>query len=447
MRARKIYPNWVEKYRQKGTNISCIKGRYYLYAVSSVWNKEKKRAQKITTGYLGRITEEGLIPPKEKTLKVDMPITVKEYGASNVLNTIGGDILNELRNAFPAHGELIFTIAALRVIERCPFKRVEHFYNKSFLSETFKGLKLSGKDLSFFLNDFGGNREQIAKFMKHFIAGNEHIVFDGTNIVSKSEKMSINRVGYNASRSYDPQVNLLYAFACDIKLPVYYRIIPGNVRDITAFKLSVSEAGLENMVIVADKGFGSEANFNMLNDAGLKYIIPLKRNSSLFDTSKLESGNKASFDGYFMFNERPIWHYRVNNDVIVFLDVDLKNCEERRYLTNIENNIEGYTMSGFIENQYKFGTLVVKSNVLKTPQEIYNLYKERREIEQSFDFLKNLLEQDKSFMQNEQSLETWAFINHVSLMLNYKIYNLLREKGLLSKFSVSDLLSNITVVI
>jgi len=59
-----MYPDWVVKHKQKGTNISCIDGRYYLYEVSSVWNKEKGRAQKVTNKYLGRITEDGFIPSK-----------------------------------------------------------------------------------------------------------------------------------------------------------------------------------------------------------------------------------------------------------------------------------------------------------------------------------------------------------------------------------------------
>ena len=43
-----MYPEWVTKHRRKGTNISCIRGKYYLYEVGSKWNKEKGRAQKIT---------------------------------------------------------------------------------------------------------------------------------------------------------------------------------------------------------------------------------------------------------------------------------------------------------------------------------------------------------------------------------------------------------------
>ncbi len=44
-----------------------MKGRDYLYEVSSKWNKEKKRAQKITGKILGRITEDkGFTPSGER---------------------------------------------------------------------------------------------------------------------------------------------------------------------------------------------------------------------------------------------------------------------------------------------------------------------------------------------------------------------------------------------
>ena len=84
------YPDWVERQRRPGTNISCIRGKYYLYEATSVWNKEKGRAQKKTGKYLGRITEDGLIPPKQKQDKVHLTHpTMREYGASSPLCEIG----------------------------------------------------------------------------------------------------------------------------------------------------------------------------------------------------------------------------------------------------------------------------------------------------------------------------------------------------------------------
>ena len=441
----KMYPEWVLKHKIKGTNISCINGRYYLYEVGSVWNKEKGRAQKITKKYLGRITQEGLVAPKDKKEKMISSVSVKEYGASSVILELGADIQFELKKVFPNQAETLFALAALRVIESNPFKRMERAYKHSYLSEILKDLKLSGKDISVFLKEFGDNRDKMVEFMRGFIGDNEHILFDGTSIISKSEKMDINRLGYNAHRKYEPQINLLYAFAYDSRTPVYYRIVPGNVRDVSAFKLSIAETKINNLVVVADKGFGSKANFELLEKSKIKYIVPLRRNNGMFDMSKLEAGNKSVFDGYFLFNERPIWYYKTEG-AIIYIDNDLKNEEEKDYILRIEKCLEGYTKEGFINRQYKFGVIVLKTNLDKSPQEIYCLYKERREIEQSFDFLKNLLEQDKSYMQNEKSLESWAFINHLALMLNYKIYNLLRINKLLSKYSVSDFISHLKYI-
>lgn len=39
------YPNWVLKFKQKGTLVMRRGDEYYLYRVSSKWNLERKRSQ------------------------------------------------------------------------------------------------------------------------------------------------------------------------------------------------------------------------------------------------------------------------------------------------------------------------------------------------------------------------------------------------------------------
>jgi hypothetical protein len=439
------YPDWVLRHKTKGTNISHIQGKYYLYAVSSVWDKEKKRAKKITNAYLGRITEDGLIPPKRKQGTTPKSITVKEYGASSFFCETGSDILEKLKEVFPDKAEKLFTIAVIRAITHCPFKRVEFYYKQSYLSEIFGNINLSNTCLTSFLREAGSDRERIAHFLSCFISGSKHLIFDATNIISKSEKMDINRVGYNNKKQFEPQVNLLYAFALESKMPVYYRVLPGQIRDVTALKLTIEESRLKDVTLVADKGFGSAANFEMLEESGIGYIVPLKRNSALFDKEPIIQGDKGGFDGYFLWKKRPVWHYNGIIDgkrVIVFLDEALKASEESDYLNRVEKNLEGYTSGRFLQKQYDFGTIIIKTNLALSADEVYGLYKERGEIEQTFDFLKNLLGQDKSYMQNGNSFEAWTFINHLTLLLNYKIYNLLRVSKKLKKYSVTDLVSH-----
>jgi len=57
------HPDWVMKHKAKGTEIRKFRNYYYLYKIRSEYDKEKKRAKKITEKFLGKITEEGLINP------------------------------------------------------------------------------------------------------------------------------------------------------------------------------------------------------------------------------------------------------------------------------------------------------------------------------------------------------------------------------------------------
>src|SRR3990170_7833447 len=57
------HPDWAVKFKTKNTELRLIRGRYYLYNITSKWDPEKKRTKKVTLGSVVVITEEyGLIP-------------------------------------------------------------------------------------------------------------------------------------------------------------------------------------------------------------------------------------------------------------------------------------------------------------------------------------------------------------------------------------------------
>ena len=51
-----------------------------------------------------------------------------------------------------------------------------------------------------------------------------------------------------------------------------------------------------------------------------------------------------------------------------------------------------------------------------------------RLIASMFDLFKNILDSDKSHMQNEETLQGWIFMNHLALLAVYKIYHILQDK-------------------
>ena len=57
------HPDWVQKHKIPNSEIRCIRGKYYLYGITSVWCLEKKRTKKKTLKQIGVIDPEfGLIP-------------------------------------------------------------------------------------------------------------------------------------------------------------------------------------------------------------------------------------------------------------------------------------------------------------------------------------------------------------------------------------------------
>ena len=103
-----------------------------------------------------------------------------------------------------------------------------------------------------------------------------------------------------------------------------------------------------------------------------------------------------------------------------------------------------YECSGI---QDTFGTFSILTNLsTKTPLEIYEFYKSRMEVETAFDAFKNTLQADRTYMQNDQSLEGWMFINYLALLAYWRILKLLVSKELLSKVSIKDLLIHLSYI-
>lgn len=77
-------PEWVAKYKVKGTEVRLLNGRYYLYSISSKRVKGKKWPQKVTGPFLGTITQEGLILPKKRVGKTRSESLSKEQTESSM---------------------------------------------------------------------------------------------------------------------------------------------------------------------------------------------------------------------------------------------------------------------------------------------------------------------------------------------------------------------------
>jgi hypothetical protein len=64
----------------------------------------------------------------------------------------------------------------------------------------------------------------------------EYLAYDTTSISSYSELVKLVKYGYNKDGERLPQINLAMVFGEKSGLPVYYRLLPGNVGDVAPWK-------------------------------------------------------------------------------------------------------------------------------------------------------------------------------------------------------------------
>ena len=447
-------PEWVRRQKTKGTEVRRMAGGvYYLYKVSSVWDPAKGRARKITERYLGKLTPHGLVGPKhDRMLEMLKEVSVKEFGASSFMIELCSDVIELVRRYYPEAWEEMIVLSMIRLFHSSPLKNVVHHYGSSHLSDAFPEANVSPRSLSTLLSSIGMRRERAVAFMKNFIGGkhheHEHAVIDLTHIFSLSEGVITATLGHNADGDHLPQVNFILILSLDKMRPSFFRLVPGSIGDVSIIAATLREAWIESAVLIGDKGFYSSRNASFLEEGKLRYVLPLKRSSSLIDYSVLRSGNKRELDGYFLFERRVVWYSeRKIGDarrVILFLDDELGAEEQKDFISHVDDG--KLTIREYYRRQFSMGTIAVITNCEFKPRRVFELLKSRVNIEQLFDTLKNTLHSDRSYMRDDAHLQGWMFINFISLLMYYRVYELLLRKELLDRHTPKDVVLHLSRV-
>ncbi|GHT61522.1 hypothetical protein AGMMS50239_12620 [Bacteroidia bacterium] len=467
-------PEWIQQFKEPLTEIRLINGTFYKYQVKYVYDKQKKRSAKKTICLLGKITEtEGFVPSSKNELRLrneELPqVDIKTFGVYNLFSELMKEEISSLGTFFDEeHTETMLSFAMMRWAHQTPIKRAREYHSHDFCSELWATKSFSDKIVSSTLKYFGENRQAVVAWMKTQLKDvpdeQNFVLMDSTHTLSVSENLAVNAKGYNPDFDFDKQIRLMYLFSAQMKQPVYYRLINGNITDVKSMALCIHEMNVKNKVVfIADKGFFSTENIEMMKEEELSYIIPLHRNNSLIDFSPLEKQNFKKELSYFLFQDRIIWYYSYKNgdyNMITFLDEALRIKEEKDYLSRIETYPENYSREGFDGKLNRFGTLTIIYDIenqinieeknkkekkkpakeKKIEQVIYESYKQRNDVEVMFDSYKNCLDADVSYMQNRYVMVGWLFANFLAMIAYYKLYSRLLQAEQLSKHSPKDII-------
>ena len=248
---------------------------------------------------MGKITEkEGFIPSSKDVLRrksEELPqVGIKTFGVYNLFLEMMKEEITSLKDFFGNEmAEVLLSFSMMRWAYQTPIKRAANYHWHDFCSEHWATKEMSDKTVSMKLKYFGENREKVVGWMQSLLKGvpeNEQnfVLMDSTHSLSVSENLAVNAKGYNPNFDFEKQIRLMYLFSAQMKQPVYYRLINGNITDVKFMSLCIKEMNVQGRVVfIADKGFFSAENIAGMDEENLSYIIPFHRNNSMIDFSPL----------------------------------------------------------------------------------------------------------------------------------------------------------------
>ena len=174
----------------------------------------------------------------------------------------------------------------------------------------------------------------------------------------------------------------------------------------------------------------------------IEYLTPVKRNSKEYSKEPLNSPGFKGFHGRFVYHGRIIWYFEQPHNegdkhrYFLYLDETLRHLEQSLLTDKIGKESKS-DLDKIAEKQLLSGTICLKTSLMdKDARMIYNIYKTRENIEQLFDIYK--VEEDfaTTGMHSAETQEACFFINHLSIMMAYRVYEKLVENENLKKYSL-----------
>jgi transposase len=490
-----------------------IKGVEYVYEDYPYWCKEAKQSRHNRV-YIGKLGPDGELIPNKAYLSRQREIAEKEvtqspikpasrcyFGATHLLDeisTITG-VKDDLKACFPDHYEILLSLAYYLVLESdSPMYRFPrwahdhqhpgwHPYSSQRISELMRAISESGK-LNFFIKQSQRRMEK------------EYLAYDTTSVSSWSEYIKAVRYGMNKDHDNLPQVNMALIFGEESSLPVYYRVLPGNINDVSTIRKLLRDINfleIKKLKLVMDRGFFSTNNINALYREHHKFLISVKTNigfvSGLVEEAKATIKHYSNYDinhDVYYLGSTEKWPYThkdrhgkaVKEDRKIYVHIyynGIRAEEEKtrfsralakteaalrskaeltKYQTSLKENylIVKETPKRGITIQYKneaiekhmdnIGYFVLLSNDIKDSVAALEIYRKKDMVEKAFDNLKERLEMKRTSVHSDGTLAGKFFIQFLALIFVSYIHKHMRDNDLYRNYTMQSLLDSLDVI-
>jgi len=504
----------VDECKETKIRTQLIKGVHYVYEDYPYWDKTTKqnRHKRVYIGKLGQdgeflpnkhyLSQQSKIDEKETEVPDILPVKRFYYGATHLLDEIGSSmgIEEDLRICFPDHYQMILSLAYYLVLGNGnPLYR---FSRWSFDHQHPYGKDIPSQRISELLTDIPESAKlKFFKLQRERHHENEYVAYDTTSVSSYSEYIKAVRYGKNKDQDNLPQINLGLLFGEKSGLPIYYRVLPGNINDVSTMQKFVTDMKfleINKPKVVTDRGFCSTKNINELYKNHFKFLVSSKTNNSfvseLLNKAKTEMHDYKHYDlnhELYCWSSMEWWPYvqkdssgntifaekrriyvhiyynglRAEEEKLRFnkklgmTEIAMKNKEQ---LTKTQKSLcQKYfivkeTPKRGIQIQYKeeeikkrmdqLGYFVLLSNDIKDSGEAIEIYRRKDVVEKAFDNLKERLNMRRTGVSSDQALGGKFFLQFLALQYISYVHKGMTDNNLYQNYTMQTLFDALDVI-
>jgi hypothetical protein len=259
-------------------------GAVYVYSVESYWDKEKKAPRDRQT-YLGKLDPETgeVIPSKKKGRVAErgaaapgVTVSSRVAGPSLLLDVLTRScgIGKLLKKCFPADHALILSLVHYIVHKGGALSGAEPW--SAACLHPFGDVVASQRISELLRRLSADERERFLSLWLEHVQEDDWLCYDITSVSSYSRHNEYTHFGYNRDGESLEQVNLAMLFGQNSGLPAHYRLLPGNISDVSTLRTTVKSLdflGAGKLHLVLDRGFYSVANLDALFSRRHKFTI------------------------------------------------------------------------------------------------------------------------------------------------------------------------------
>ena len=407
----------------------------YAYEVKASWDAEKKKpVQK--TRYLGvvkdknkKIYEKRLLNKQEKYI-LDFG---DSYTINNCLEETG--FISFIKEIFKEKSESLLALLAYKLCHGSAMAYANKWLEGNYAKILYKNANISSQRISDLFKDFGNENLQ-RKFFKEYISNyapsKSGIIIDVTSLPNQIH-IPLSAWGIHGEE-IDKQIRFLLVVDKDTHLPLFFRILPGNIVDVSALEKTLEELKKYNVksnFVCLDAGFFSEDNIKDFYERKIDFLTRLPSSRIIYkqlieeEIPKIESGKNIVRYGKrgLFIKQKEIELFGKKAFAHIVLDPQRKGRETSKLILETIDEKSLHDEDELDYSLMKRGVMILVSSSEISKEEVVKIYYLRQTAENLFGFSKDDLGLLPLRVHSEEALRGFLFIQFLTLVAFIQLRN------------------------